>query len=92
MDGAGKVTSFREKPILREHWINAGFFVMDRAVFDHWEGANLERDVFPSLARKGLVYTYRHDGFFKSMDSYKDQQEFEALVQAGRFPWREIPG
>jgi len=89
MDAAGKVTSFREKPILREHWINAGFFVMDRAIFDHWEGTNLERDVFPSLARNGMVYTYRHDGFFKSMDSYKDQQEFEAMVQSGRMPWRE---
>jgi glucose-1-phosphate cytidylyltransferase len=85
----GRVVAFREKPILREHWINAGFCVFDKAVFDHWEGDNLEREVFPNLARQGLVYTYRHDGFFKSMDSYKDQQEFEAMVESGHMPWRK---
>ncbi|MEZ5977446.1 MAG: sugar phosphate nucleotidyltransferase [Planctomycetota bacterium] len=86
-DGAGRIDSFREKPILRDHWINAGFFVFDRAVFDHWKGSNLERDVFPSLSRDGLVYMHRHDGFFKSMDSFKDQREFEALAAAGDPPW-----
>ena len=84
---SGQVQSFREKPTLREHWINAGFFVMDRGVFDHWEGDNLEREVFPQLAQGGYVYSYRHEGFFKSMDSYKDQQEFETLMKEGRTPW-----
>ncbi|MBI4692944.1 MAG: NTP transferase domain-containing protein [Gammaproteobacteria bacterium] len=87
-DSDGRIVAFREKPVLREHWINAGFFVFDRAVFDHWEGRNLEREVFPALARKGLLYTYHHTGFFKSMDSYKDQIEIEQLVQGGDIPWK----
>jgi glucose-1-phosphate cytidylyltransferase len=91
VDGDGRVLEFKEKPVMREHWINAGFFVFDRAVFDHWEGENLERDVFPRLAQKGLVYTYHHRGFFKSLDSYKDQQEFEELVRQGRTPWLRQP-
>ncbi len=91
MDEAGQVSQFREKPVLREHWINAGFCVFDRAVFERWEGTNLERDVLPALARRGLVYGYRHEGFFKSMDSYKDQQEFERLAADGRTPWTELP-
>lgn len=90
-DPSGRVLSFREKPVLREHWINAGFFVLDRAVFDHWQGDDLEREVFPNLAAKGLVYGHRHDGFFKSMDSYKDQLEFEQLVQSGEIPWMKPP-
>ncbi len=87
-EASGRVTRFREKPTLREHWINAGFFVFDRGVFDHWSGSNLERDVFPALAVKGLVYGYRHDGFFKSMDSYKDQQEIERMIREDKTPWR----
>jgi len=87
-DANGRIGSFKEKPILRDHWINAGFFVFEKAAFDHWDGTNLEREVFPSLSRKGLVYMHRHDGFFKSMDSFKDQQEFEALASAGNPPWR----
>ena len=83
----GKITAFREKPILREHWINAGFFMMDPEVFDHWEGNNLEREVFPNLLKKGLLYTYRHDGYFKSMDTYKDQQELEQMFVNGKIHW-----
>lgn len=92
LDGEGRVNEFLEKPVLREHWINAGFFVMEKGVFDRWEGSNLERDVLPRLARSGHVFAYRHDGFFKSMDSYKDQQEFEALVARGSRPWRRADG
>lgn len=91
-DADGRVTGFREKPRLRSHWINAGFFVMNKGVFDHWEGNNLERQVYPRLLDKGLLYTYCHDGFFKSMDTYKDQQEMEEmlatsdLIPGGRQP------
>jgi len=91
LDGAGRVVAFREKPVLREHWINAGFFVFQRQVFDFWRGTNLEKDVFPALAEQGLLYAYRHDGFFKSMDSYKDQQEIEQLCQDGKLRWRLAP-
>jgi glucose-1-phosphate cytidylyltransferase len=75
--------------VLREHWINAGFFVMDRRIFDHWRGENLERDVFPNLLPGRHLAAYRHDGFFKSMDTYKDQQEIEAMYAEGRTPWTQ---
>jgi glucose-1-phosphate cytidylyltransferase len=83
-EAGDRVTGFREKPRLVEHWINAGFFVMNKAVFDHWDGENLEREVFPKLVSEGQLYTYRHDGFFKSMDTYKDQQELEEMFSGGR--------
>jgi glucose-1-phosphate cytidylyltransferase len=86
-DAAGVISDFREKPVLREHWINAGYFVMDKRIFDHWQGENLERDVFPGLLPGRHLATYRHDGFFKSMDTYKDQQEIETMFAEGRLPW-----
>jgi len=87
VNSKGRVTALREKPLLPEHWINAGFIVFDKKVFDQWEGDNLESEVFAHLIEKGLVYTYRHQGFFKSLDSYKDQREFEELVKDGSLPW-----
>jgi glucose-1-phosphate cytidylyltransferase len=83
----GRVEQLREKPLIEEHWINAGFIVFEPEVFDHWEGENLEREILPSLIDKGLVYAYRHVGFFKSVDNYKDVMEFEELVDAGDQPW-----
>jgi len=87
MDSAGKIEEFREKPILDEYWINAGFFVMNGKIFDHWQGNNLERDVFPNLLAGRHLSSFRHRGFFKSMDTYKDQQELEAMFTSGQLPW-----
>jgi glucose-1-phosphate cytidylyltransferase len=86
-DPSGRVVAFREKPVLRNYWINAGFFVMEPNVFNNWTGDNLERNVLPILQQQGQLFSYRHDGFFKSMDTHKDQQEIEALFEQGQMPW-----
>jgi len=90
-DAAGRVAQFVEKPVIREHWINAGFFVFSKAVFAAWEGHNLEVDVLPQLARRQLLFTYRHEGFWKSMDTNKDQQELEKLFKGGAADWARRP-
>jgi glucose-1-phosphate cytidylyltransferase len=83
-----QVNRFVEKPVIEDCWINAGFFVFNKEVFDCWHGANLEKDVLPHLASSGRLYTFRHDGFWKSMDTSKDQQEMESVHNAARTaPW-----
>jgi glucose-1-phosphate cytidylyltransferase len=86
-DEAGVIDQFREKPVLNEHWINAGFFAMEKRIFEYWNGDNLEREVFPNLLHGRHLNTYRHHGFFKSLDTYKDQQEIEAMFAEGNLPW-----
>jgi glucose-1-phosphate cytidylyltransferase len=83
----GRVAGFREKPILPDHWINGGFFVFDRRVFDLWRGDDLEREVLPSLGEAGELYAYAHAGFWRSMDTYKDALDLSALASSGRAPW-----
>ena len=83
----GRVRNFREKPLLPDHWINGGFFVFDPTVFDTWEGEDLERDVLPALGGRGELYAYRHSGFWKSMDTYKDAMELTKLCGEGNPPW-----
>jgi len=82
-----RVTGFQEKPLLRDHWINAGFFVFDRAVYDRFAAEDLERDVLPAMARAEVLSAYRHQGFWKSMDTDKDRTDLEALMQRGDAPW-----
>jgi len=86
-DGDGRIGRFREKPQLEEHWINAGFFVVDQAAFEHWAGEDLERDVLPALGAAGALFAFRHRGFWRSMDTYKDSLELSALCSDGRRPW-----
>jgi len=91
VDDAGRVHNFLEKPRLDDHWINAGFMVMDRRVFDGWSG-DLESDVLPALGATGELFAYRHEGFWKSMDTYKDAIDLETIARTseaehGRPPW-----
>jgi glucose-1-phosphate cytidylyltransferase len=86
-DGGG-IARFVEKPLIADYWINAGFMVMEPSIFDDWQGENLERDIIPPLIAARDAFTYRHDGFFKSFDSYKDVLEAdELLAQGGIPPW-----
>jgi glucose-1-phosphate cytidylyltransferase len=87
LDADGRVRGFREKPILADHLINAGFFVMDRRVFELWAGDDLERDVLPALGDSGELFAFRHLGFWKSMDTQKDAQELTNLCADGPGPW-----
>jgi glucose-1-phosphate cytidylyltransferase len=86
-DQENRVRRFLEKPVIAEYRINAGFFVFDPKVFEHWQGRNLETEVLPALAAEGLLYTYFHNGFWRSMDTSKDQQELEKLAGNGTAPW-----
>jgi glucose-1-phosphate cytidylyltransferase len=86
-DGSGKVERFEEKPFVRDCWINAGFFVFEKRALLEWTGHNLEQEVLPHFARSGQLYVYKHPGFWKSMDTSKDQQELEKLYHGGRAPW-----
>jgi glucose-1-phosphate cytidylyltransferase len=86
VDEDGLVRRFLEKPVLRDHWINAGFFVLERDALNLAPGANLERDVLPGLAAAGELGVYRHSGFWRSMDTHKDMVELAALA-TGTPPW-----
>ena len=90
-DGSGRVQGFLEKPRLVDHWINAGFMVMDGSVFEGWAG-DLEDDVLPALAQAHKLYAYRHHGFWMSMDTYKDSIDLDAIARRsleehGNPPW-----
>jgi glucose-1-phosphate cytidylyltransferase len=89
IDKDGRVDRFVEKPFIENHWINVGFMVFENEVFEHFSGTSLELDIVPRLIERSQVYSYRHSGFFKSVDSYKDVVEFEEFFasDADNVPW-----
>lgn len=86
----GRVARFLEKPKLADHLINAGYFVFDQMAFDHWAGEDLERDVLPALGSAGQLFGFAHDGFWKSMDTYKDALDLSALCSGNPAPWTKL--
>lgn len=83
----GAVQQFREKPKLKE-WINGGFFVFNREIFDYLDDdCVLEKEPFERLAAEGELMAYRHDGFWKCMDTFKDNVELNEIWEEGA-PWK----
>lgn len=86
-----RVSAFREKPQLTDHLINAGFFVIERDSLGLADGPSLERDVLPAFSRRERLFVYRHNGFWRSMDTHKDIAELEQLATREGTPWLPRP-
>lgn len=90
VDGEDKVLAFQEKPKGDGAWINAGFFVCQPEVFDYipiGDKVIFEREPLEGLARDGNLHTYKHEGFWKPMDTQRDKGQLEDLIQQGKAPW-----
>lgn len=81
------VTSFEQKPRLPEH-INIGFMVFEREIFDFLSPNRSIEDAFNSLVEAGELLMYPHEGFFHSMDTYKDYQDLNAIWASENVPWK----
>ena len=91
INNENKIKEFREKPKGDGNWINAGFFVCNSEVFDYIdsdEGVVFEEAPLQRLAQDGKLYTYKHTGFWKPMDSLKDKSDLNKLWNDGEAPWK----
>jgi glucose-1-phosphate cytidylyltransferase len=82
------VSEFSEKP-KSEQWINGGFFIFSRKVFEYLNHDSiLEKDPLENLAKDGQLMAYRHEGFWQPMDTYRETQELNAMWQQECAPWK----
>ena len=85
------VTVFEEKPQTAEGWINGGFFVLNKTIFDSVSDADnitLEQGILESLAEQRELSVYRHTGFWQCMDTYRELCLLEEYWQKGNAPWK----
>jgi glucose-1-phosphate cytidylyltransferase len=68
-------------------WMAGGYFFFRRGIFDELVDDSMLEGLLPRLAAKGQLRAYRHDGFWSGMDSLRDVQQLQDLVQSGRAPW-----
>jgi glucose-1-phosphate cytidylyltransferase len=88
IDQGGEVREFRSSEN-SEIWINGGFFIFREEIFDYMrEGEELVIEPFQRLIEKGGLFAYKHTGFWRSMDTLRDRQILEDLVEKGEMPWR----
>lgn len=89
MDSSNKVNSFQEKPKGDGSRINGGFFVCQPEVFKYITSDNtfFEREPLEKLALEGELYTYKHKGFWRPMDTLRDKTLLEDMIENKSAPW-----
>jgi glucose-1-phosphate cytidylyltransferase len=69
--------------------INGGYFVFDRSIFDYIRtGEELVQEPFQRLIAERQLVAHAYDGFWRSMDTFKEKQELDDLYSKGLAPWQ----
>ena len=87
----GKVNKFTEKPKGDGQWINGGFFVCNKEVFNYIsedQNCIFEKTPLETLAKDGEIFTYQHNNFWKCMDTLRDKIFLEEQWKSGNAPWK----
>lgn len=85
-----RVNRFLEKPKGDGSWVSGGFFVCEPQILDYIDGDNtiFEREPMERLAQEGEIYTYKHYGFWKPMDTLRDKRELNQMWNEGKAKWK----
>lgn len=69
-------------------WMNGGYFAFRKEIFRYMKaGDELVEQPFQRLIREGKLCTYKHEGFWSCMDTYKEMQTLDDMHARGDTPW-----
>jgi len=89
--GSGMATGFREKSQTTSSYINGGFFVLNKKIFqflNNRENLSFEYDVLEKLANLKELAAFCYDGYWQCMDTLRDVETLNRQWQSGKVPWR----
>ena len=84
-----EVKQFQEKPQASNGWINGGFFVFNKEIFNYIKSDNtmLEREPMENLSKDGQLMAFKHEGFWQCMDTIREKEILENLWNSNNPPW-----
>ena len=85
-----QIRSFKEKPKGDGAMINGGFFVLNPKVIDliSNDATIWEQEPLMTMAERGELMAYEHEGFWQPMDTLRDKHYLEGLWESGTAPWK----
>lgn len=81
------ITSFSQKPRLHDY-VNIGFMVLEKEIFNYLGEDVMIEDIFLKLAQNKELVMYQHDGFFHALDTYKDYEDLNKMWTKGNAQWK----
>lgn len=84
------VTSFNEKPRVKNDWINGGFFVFNKKIFKYIKNDSsiLEQEPLKKISKIKELAVYKHEGFWQCMDTVREKIILEDLYKSKKCPWK----
>ncbi len=84
-----QILKFEEKPKMQKGWINGGFFVLNKKIFDSIDGDHimLEREPLENCVASGELNAFKHEDFWSCMDTKRDKDNLEKIWTSGNVPW-----
>ena len=78
-----EVLEFKEKPNIKEGWINGGFFVIEPRFLEYINGDDciLEKEPLEKAAKSNELVAYLHDGFWHCIDTKRDKDNLEEIIK-----------
>ena len=84
------IENFLEKTKGDGSWVNGGFFVLNKRVFEYlkddftvWEKEPLEK-----LSKERQLIAFKHNNFWHPMDTMRDKIYLEDLWDTNKAPWK----
>ena len=84
------VSSFEEKPQMKKGFINGGFFVFNRKLFNYLEDkedCDLEFGALQKIAKTGEMRAFKHNDFWQCMDNIREKNLLNELYKKGKDVW-----
>jgi glucose-1-phosphate cytidylyltransferase len=92
IDDTGRVQALRDSQSA-DLWINGGYFILRPEIFSYMcQGEELVVEPFRRLIDADQLLAFKYTGFWRAMDTLRDRQALEDMVEHGRMPWRLADG
>jgi glucose-1-phosphate cytidylyltransferase len=90
IDDQSRVEYFQEKNQTEAGWINGGFFVLNKDIFNYLIDDQTILEDYPlrTLTSVGQLMAYKHQNFWQCMDTLRDREYLEELWKTGKAPWK----
>ncbi|TXJ35240.1 glucose-1-phosphate cytidylyltransferase [Brachyspira pilosicoli] len=84
------VTDFIEKPKGDNAYINGGFFILNKEIFNYLKDDQtiFEQEPLRNLAKDNELIAFKHEDFWQCMDTQRDKALLEDMWNKGNAPWK----
>lgn len=82
IDHEFNIKDFREKPVVDNHFINAGIYLFDKQIIGYLpQKGPIEETTFVKLAQMKKIKAFKYFGFWRTIDTIKDLESVEEKIK-----------